>query len=61
MATIGNLIWFVLGGFVMGVGRWLAGLLMLISVVGILGLEPASCSATSASSRLLVKQSIAKS
>ena len=35
MRTIANLIWFVLGGFWMGLGWWLAGLVMLISVVGI--------------------------
>lgn len=35
MRTIANLIWFVLGGFWMGLGWWLAGLLMLISIVGI--------------------------
>jgi len=35
MSTIGNLIWFVLGGFWMGLGWWAAGLLMVISIVGI--------------------------
>jgi uncharacterized membrane protein YccF (DUF307 family) len=35
MRTIANLIWFVFGGLVMGLGWWLAGLIMLISVVGI--------------------------
>ena len=35
MRTIGNLLWFILGGFFMGLGWWLAGLLMLISIVGI--------------------------
>jgi uncharacterized membrane protein YccF (DUF307 family) len=30
-----NLIWFIFGGFVMGLGWWLAGLLMLVSIVGI--------------------------
>ncbi len=35
MRTILNLIWFVFGGFVMGLGWWLAGLLMAISIVGI--------------------------
>ena len=33
--AIANLIWFVCGGFIMGLGWWLAGLLMLISIVGI--------------------------
>jgi len=35
MRTIGNVLWFVFGGFIMGLGWWLAGLLMLISIVGI--------------------------
>lgn len=32
---IGNIIWIVFGGFVMGVAWWLAGLLALITIVGI--------------------------
>jgi uncharacterized membrane protein YccF (DUF307 family) len=35
MRTIGNLIWFIFGGLVMGLGWWLAALIMLVSVVGI--------------------------
>lgn len=35
MSAIANLIWFVFGGLVMGLGWWLAGLVMLISIVGI--------------------------
>jgi uncharacterized membrane protein YccF (DUF307 family) len=35
MRTIANLIWFVLGGLVMCLGWWLAGLVMLVSIVGI--------------------------
>lgn len=35
MRTIGNLLWLVLGGFVLGLGWVLAGLLTMISVVGI--------------------------
>src|SRR5262249_32876370 len=35
MALIGNLIWFLLGGFWMALGWWFAGLLMLVSIVGI--------------------------
>jgi uncharacterized membrane protein YccF (DUF307 family) len=35
MRTIGNLIWFVFGGFFLGLGWWLAGLLMLVSIIGI--------------------------
>jgi len=30
-----NLIWFVLGGFFMGLGWWLAGIMMAISIIGI--------------------------
>ncbi|NVB81786.1 MAG: YccF domain-containing protein [Kofleriaceae bacterium] len=35
MSAIGNLIWFVLGGFFLGLGWWLAGILMFLSIVGI--------------------------
>lgn len=35
MRTIANLIWFVFGGFWMGLGWWFAGLVMAISIVGI--------------------------
>lgn len=35
MRTIGNVLWFIFGGFVMGLGWWLAGLLMIVSIVGI--------------------------
>jgi uncharacterized membrane protein YccF (DUF307 family) len=35
MRTIGNVLWFVFGGCIMGLGWWLAGLVMLVSVVGI--------------------------
>lgn len=35
MGFIGNVLWFVFGGFVMGLGWWLAGLLALITIVGI--------------------------
>jgi uncharacterized membrane protein YccF (DUF307 family) len=35
MRTIGNLIWFVLGGFWLGLGWWLAGILMALSIIGI--------------------------
>lgn len=35
MGAIGNLIWFVCGGVFMGLGWWLAGLLALVTVVGI--------------------------
>ena len=35
MRTIGNLLWLVLGGFWMGLGWWLAGIVMAISLVGL--------------------------
>lgn len=35
MSTIGNILWFVLGGALMGLGWWLAGLLAFVSIVGI--------------------------
>ena len=35
MTSLLNLIWFVLGGFVMGLGWWIAGLLCAISIVGL--------------------------
>jgi uncharacterized membrane protein YccF (DUF307 family) len=35
MRTIGNVLWFIFGGFAMGLGWWLAGLLMAISIIGI--------------------------
>jgi uncharacterized membrane protein YccF (DUF307 family) len=35
MRTIANVLWFVLGGVVMGLGWWLAGLVMAISVIGL--------------------------
>lgn len=35
MSAIGNLLWFILGGFVMGLGWWLAGLIAFITIVGI--------------------------
>jgi uncharacterized membrane protein YccF (DUF307 family) len=35
VTTLLNLIWFVLGGFIMGLGWWIAGLLCAISIVGI--------------------------
>ncbi|MES2950875.1 MAG: YccF domain-containing protein [Pseudomonadota bacterium] len=35
MRTIGNILWFVLGGFLMGLGWWLAGLLCAITIVGL--------------------------
>jgi uncharacterized membrane protein YccF (DUF307 family) len=35
MRTIGNLIWLLLGGLWMGLGWWLAGLVMAISIIGL--------------------------
>jgi uncharacterized membrane protein YccF (DUF307 family) len=33
--AIGNLLWFVLGGFVMGLAWWLAGCVMILTIIGI--------------------------
>ena len=35
MSAIGNFLWFVLGGFFMGLGWWLAGALAFLSIIGI--------------------------
>jgi uncharacterized membrane protein YccF (DUF307 family) len=35
MRAIANLIWFVLGGFLMGLGWWLAGLVLALTIVGL--------------------------
>ena len=35
MSVIGNLIWFVCGGLVMGLAWWLAGAIAFLSIVGI--------------------------
>ena len=35
MRSIGNFLWFVLGGVLMGLGWWLAGCIAFISIVGI--------------------------
>lgn len=35
MRTIGNILWLILGGLLMGLGWWLAGLLCAITIVGI--------------------------
>lgn len=35
MSIIGNLIWFIFGGFIMGLGWWLTGLICAFTVVGI--------------------------
>ena len=35
MTLIGNIIWFVFGGLIMGLAWWLAGVLCFISIIGI--------------------------
>lgn len=35
MGAIGNFLWFVMGGALMGLGWWLVGLLAFVSIVGI--------------------------
>jgi uncharacterized membrane protein YccF (DUF307 family) len=35
MRTIGNIFWFILGGFLMGLGWWLVGALAAITIVGL--------------------------
>lgn len=35
MRTIGNIFWFILGGFLMGVGWWLVGALAALTIVGL--------------------------
>jgi uncharacterized membrane protein YccF (DUF307 family) len=35
MRLLGNIIWFVLGGFVMGLGWWFASALSAITIIGI--------------------------
>lgn len=35
MSTIGNFLWFILGGVFMGLGWWLAGVLAFVSIIGI--------------------------
>jgi len=35
MKAIGNFLWFVFGGFLMGLGWWLAGIICAITIVGI--------------------------
>jgi uncharacterized membrane protein YccF (DUF307 family) len=35
MSTIGNILWFIFGGFYMGLGWWLAGLLCAVTIVGL--------------------------
>ena len=35
MSLLGNIIWFIFGGFIEAVGWWLAGILCYISIIGI--------------------------
>ena len=35
MITLGNVLWFIFGGWWMGLGWWLAGLLCAVTVVGL--------------------------
>ncbi|HET7306775.1 MAG TPA: YccF domain-containing protein [Gammaproteobacteria bacterium] len=35
LRLIGNILWFVLGGFIMGLAWWLVGIIAFISIVGI--------------------------
>lgn len=35
MRAIGNFLWFVLGGVLMGLGWWLVGLLCILTIAGI--------------------------
>lgn len=35
MRLLGNLLWFILGGVIMGLAWWLAGLLAFVTIIGI--------------------------
>lgn len=35
MALLGNILWFIFGGLIMGLGWWLAGLVAFITIIGI--------------------------
>ena len=35
MCVLGNILWFILGGFVMGLAWWFFGALAFISIIGI--------------------------
>lgn len=35
MSFIGNIFWFIFGGFLMGLGWWLAGLVCAITIIGL--------------------------
>lgn len=35
MSVIGNIFWFILGGFIMGLSWWLVGLIFALTIVGL--------------------------
>ena len=35
MRTLGNILWFIFGGFIMGLGWWLVGLIAAITIIGL--------------------------
>ena len=35
MRTLGNILWLIFGGFLMGLGWWLAGLIAAVTIVGL--------------------------
>jgi uncharacterized membrane protein YccF (DUF307 family) len=35
MSAIGNLLWFVFGGFILGLAWWLAGLICAVTIIGL--------------------------
>ena len=35
MRTLGNILWFIFGGFLMGLGWWLVGLIAAVTIVGL--------------------------
>ena len=35
MRTLGNILWLIFGGFLMGLGWWLAGLIAALTIVGL--------------------------
>ena len=35
MSTLGNILWFLFGGLLMGLGWWLAGLVAFVTIIGI--------------------------
>ena len=35
MSTLGNILWFVLGGFILGLAWWFVGLIAFITIIGL--------------------------